>query len=132
VSAPWAEVSAFPAHLGIRLVAAEGGVARTELDQRPELTNRKGDLHGGVLATLMDHTASLALRSLRPDLLGVATISLTTQFMAPASGPVDCTARVLRAGRAIAWVEAQIAPRGAGDTLASCTGVFRLIRAQTP
>ena len=128
----WASEPPFAALIGLRVIEATGGAALSELTWRPELTNRKGDLLGGLLSTVMDLTASRAIRSREAGLRGVSTVTMTVQFLKPAAGDIRCRAQATHVTGRLAWAEAQIFLTGDDAApVATATCVFRLIRDRT-
>ena len=71
-----------------------------ELDNRPDLTNVRGALQGGLIATLIDIAGGvLAGRHVGAG-QDVTTADLTIHYLAPVvEGPARAEATVLRAGR---------------------------------
>ncbi|MCZ0726723.1 PaaI family thioesterase [Mycolicibacterium iranicum] len=71
-----------------------------ELDNQPNLVNRRGALQGGLVATLIDIAAGrLADRHIRPG-QDVTTADMTIHFLAPVlEGPARAQATMVRAGR---------------------------------
>lgn len=59
-------------------------MAQVRLGFQPDLTNSRGDVHGGSIATLLDCTLAAAVRSHDPAAYGVATIDLTLHFVTAA------------------------------------------------
>lgn len=102
------------------------GHARTRLPWREDLTNSRGDIHGGTLMSVLDFTLSAAARG--HDLtLGMATIDMTTSFMSPGNTDLVIEARCLRSGRSIAFCEGEI--RDADNRLiAKASATFKAIR----
>ncbi|WP_246183053.1 PaaI family thioesterase [Mycolicibacterium grossiae] len=69
-----------------------------EMDNRPDLTNIRGALQGGLVATLID----VAAGRLAGDVAGsdVTTADMNVHFLAPIlDGPARAEATVVRAGR---------------------------------
>lgn len=107
------------------------GGARCILDVTDAHLNRHNALHGGIMAAVMDNamgaTASLTVS---PDGRNpFLTISMTTQFMAPAyaNQRVIATGRVTGGGRSTLFVSADLVDE-AGVVVASATGVFKKVR----
>ncbi|WP_433824691.1 patatin-like phospholipase family protein [Actinoplanes sp. CA-015351] len=72
--------------LGTRLVSFGEGSAVVELDIRPEITNHRGAVHGGILAYAADTALAFAGgAALGPD---VVTSGLSIDYLAPAQGQV--------------------------------------------
>lgn len=126
-SAGWATVPPLARHLGIEDRGAAGGVARLSLAQRPEIANRKGDIHGGAMAALLDMVAANAVRSIVPDAAGLSTIMLNTAFVAPGRGTLLAEGKVLQAGGTIAFAEARVTDE-TGKLVATAQGSWRIIR----
>lgn len=90
--------------LGVRLVEWSAEHAVLELDIRPELHNRSGTVHGGVVAAMIDAAGSFS--GTHTGIAGVArpvlTLSLTTSYVGQASaGVIRATARCREGGRKI-------------------------------
>lgn len=100
--------------LGLRTEAGMApGHARIRLEGRPELSNARGDVHGGVVASLLDAAMGVAVRSAYNEGEGAATVSITVNYLAPARGTLIATARVMRAGSSLASVEAEVVDQAA-------------------
>jgi uncharacterized protein (TIGR00369 family) len=80
-----------------------------ELDNRPDLTNRRGALQGGLVATLIDVAAGrLADRRVGPG-RDVTTADMTVHFLAPVlEGPARAEATVVRAGRRLSIIAGDV------------------------
>ncbi|RZT13864.1 uncharacterized protein (TIGR00369 family) [Mycobacterium sp. BK558] len=80
-----------------------------ELDNRPDLTNRRGALQGGLVATLIDVAAGrLADRRVGPG-RDVTTADMTVHFLAPVlDGPARAEATVVRAGRRLSVIAVDV------------------------
>jgi len=114
-----ASLGLVPEHLSTEL-------ARTRLPHRPDLVNSRGDVHGGALMSALDFTLSAAARAHEAN-TGMATIDMTTHFLAPARGTVIFEARCLRIGRSLAFCEGQ-ARDEAGTLLATASATFKIVR----
>ena len=101
--------SAFHGWMGMTLVEARQGEVDLALEAQPHHLNLQGLLHGGVLATLADTAAGLAVRTkLEPGRRHV-TIQLGVQYLsAGGSGRIVARGRTIRVGRQIAHAEAEI------------------------
>lgn len=107
----------FIQHLGIELIDVSEGTCRIELVTNDDQLQQHGFVHAGVLATLADHAAGGAARSVVADGFDVITIEFKINFLKPApSGKLICTSRVLRAGRTVVVAEAEVF---AGEALVS-------------
>lgn len=108
----WASFCPYYAHLGVELEHLLGGVCRIRLKAKQEIGNSKGGIHGGAMAGLADIALSQAVRSAYQDPVAVATVSLTVNYLAKADGDITATAKVIRAGKSIAYSEADILDGG--------------------
>src|SRR6185436_3370512 len=96
--------------LGARIVSYGEGQARLELDVTEPLQNVNGTLHGGAIATLVDHAGTVAIISAdREGRAGVST-DLTVSFLssAPGGSTVIADARVLKIGKTLAFVSVDV------------------------
>ena len=123
----WHDMPPFQGHLGIETLETADGRSLLRFTHRPELGNRKGDVHGGVLATLVDLAMSQAIRSLKPELAGMSTISMTVNYLEPASGNLTARGRAVKVGGTIGIGEATC-ELDDGTIVANATGSFRMIR----
>ncbi len=117
----------FYALLGLQVVSAEEGQSLVSLPARPSLANSRGNVHGGAIATLLDAALAAATRSRLAPGAGATTITLTTAYLAPASGPLTASGRLLRLGRSIATAEAT-AKDESGTPVAHALGTLRIIK----
>ncbi len=91
--------------------------------------NRRDVLHGGVLAMLLDSSLGYAAsRHLAEDAsVAVVTVSLTTNFLAPAEdGTVRAVGRVTGGGYKTIFAAGEVVDE-AGNILATATGVFKRV-----
>lgn len=95
--------------LGFRLDELELDSAVVSVDVRDELKQPGGLLHGGVTATLIDTAMAFAVRTRVEPTTPTATIDLTIHYIRPiTAGRAVCTAMVVRAGRRIFTVSAEV------------------------
>ena len=101
--------SPFHGWMGMTLVEAREGVVELTLEAQPHHLNLQGLLHGGVLATLADTAAGLAVRTKLETGRRHVTIQLGVQYLsAGGSGTIVARGRTVRVGRQIATAEAEI------------------------
>jgi uncharacterized protein (TIGR00369 family) len=94
--------------LGIRLESVGAGTCETTLQVQERLRQQHGFVHGGVIATLADHTTGGAARSVSGE-RDVLTVEFKINYLRPARGDrLHCTATVLRAGRTAIVAEALV------------------------
>ena len=112
--------------LDLQLEAATPGQAVMSLQIRDELRQNLGVVHGGVTASLIDSAAAMAIVPLLAEDESATTVDLTINYLRPLrSGKVTATARVLRAGKRIIAVTADVEDE-AGDLAA--TGLTTYLR----
>jgi len=76
---------------------------------RDDLRQPSGVLHGGVTASLIDTAMAFAVRTRLPINEATATIDLTIHYLRPhTTGTCTCTAVVVRAGKRIFTVSADV------------------------
>jgi uncharacterized protein (TIGR00369 family) len=122
-------LSASPFHteMGIVLDRAGDGEVELHIDAEARHANLHGTVHGGVLATLADTAAGIAVRSEMSDPAAAhATVHLDVQYLAPASvGRLHATGRVVKLGRRLAFAQAWI-DDGGGRAIARAQATIAL------
>lgn len=95
--------------VGARLIEVGEGTATFECVPDEATLNIAGIAHGGLLASLLDFACGCSLQSAQPAGTVTATVEMKCNYLAPiGSGQrVEVTGRVVRAGRKIAFVEAE-------------------------
>jgi uncharacterized protein (TIGR00369 family) len=102
------EKARFIEEMGIKLTKVSEGTIETELAIRDSFRQQHGFIHAGVIATLGDHTAGGAARTVTGE-KDVITIEFKINFLRPAKGSkLRCVGKVLRGGKQIATAEAEI------------------------
>ena len=103
-----------------------GADLAVELDLDARITNPRGALQGGLLATLVDVVAGRAvLRAATAPLSGVATADLSIHFLKGLTrGPARAAATVVRLGRSLAVVTVDVLDMGTGERCAVATVSF--------
>ena len=95
--------------IGMRLVDLQLDLAVIEIEMRDDLRHPGGILHGGVTATLIDTAMAFAVRTRVGVTDSTATIDLTVHYLRPhIDGRFSCTAKVVRAGKRIFTVSADV------------------------
>ena len=125
------EASAFHTWMGMELVDARPGEVELALEAAPHHLNLQGLLHGGVLATLADTAAGLAVRTkLEPGRRHV-TIALGVQYLSAGTpGRLAARGRAIRVGRQIAHADAEIRD-AAGKLLATAQATVAVMTERT-
>lgn len=120
------EGSPFHGWAGMSVLDASPGAVEIALDAAPHHLNLQGALHGGMIATLADTAAGLAVRTQLAPGRTHATISLTVQYLRPgAPGRIVGRGRVLRIGRTLAHAAADVLD-GDGRLLATASATIAL------
>lgn len=114
--------------LGLELVGAERGSAAFAMDVREDLKRMGGILHGGAVVSLLDTAAACAVHTILEPGDRTVTVDLTVHFLRPfGSGRLQARARVLRAGRRIAFLSVE-ATDPAGVLIATVTTTYAIQR----
>ena len=117
---------------GIDIVKAEPGHAVLTMQVRPDMHNGVGWLQGGMLVAVADEAMALALYPLLEKNEGIATIAESTSFIRGVQkGSVLAEARVIKKGRRVAFMEAEVWADEKEKTLLSrTTASFTITSAQ--
>ncbi len=95
--------------IGMRLVDIRPNEAVIEIEMSDDLRQPSGVLHGGVTATIIDTAMAFAVRTHLADTEFSATIDLTVHYLRPhTTGTITCTGKVVRAGKRIFTVSADV------------------------
>lgn len=117
----------FQRHMGFEMVGWGPDYARFEQPVSDGLTNRHGNMHGGVYAAILDTAMGYAgCYTGDPDHLRMAmTLSMTVNFLSrPRGARLIAEARRTGGGRRSFFAEAEVRDE-TGERLATATGVFR-------
>ena len=116
--------------LGIRVEEAGNGTARSRLEPPPGIYwPSPGQLHGGVLYTMIDTSMAWAVFSQLDPQHTCATVNVDIQYILPARGSLfTCSAQTLHRTGRLSFARAEI--RGAkNEPVAMGQGTFRIIEA---
>ncbi len=95
--------------LGIELESQEPGVAVLSMKMREDLKRNGGIAHGGAVAALIDSAMAFAIMPLLGENEHSMTVDLTIHYLRPVSeGSARATARVVRAGKRVITVSAEL------------------------
>ena len=93
-------MSPFGEFIGIEIKDFGQGKGRCEIQLKEHHRNNGGRVHGGVLSTLADTAAGLAVRTIRVEGTRSATTDLNISFIRPPQGDsLVAIAGVIHAGR---------------------------------
>jgi len=113
--------------LGMEFVDIRTGEAVLKLEMRDDLRQPHGVLHGGVTASLIDTAMAFAIRTHLRDHEATATVDLTIHYLRPhTAGAVVCTAKVVRPGKRIFTVSADVV-NGEGKLIATAISTYTKI-----
>ncbi len=113
--------------LGIELEHIGSGTATLVLKVRKELTQNQGVVHGGVIASLIDTATAFAIISVLPAREKVTTVDLTITYLRPVTGGrLKAVAKVLRSGRRLFAVSADVFDRGGKLTATALSTYIKL------
>jgi uncharacterized protein (TIGR00369 family) len=113
--------------IGIELEDIKAGAATLALDVREELKQNHGVVHGGVVASLIDSAAAFAVISVLPPDERATTADLTISYLRPLTkGRARCTARVVRAGRRLIVVSAELSDEAGKLTATALTTYIKI------
>ena len=113
-------------HLGFQLDALDDGCSQVRLSFQPHLGNTRGDVHGGTVAAIIDAAMSQAVRSLVDTAMGVATMNMNINYLAPARGEIVCKGQVIKRGRSIMFTEAEVFGED-GALACRASGSYRIL-----
>ena len=94
--------------LGLQLLGLNRGVCVMRLTRDPKFDGIYQSLHGGFLMTLADSAAAFALLTVIPADEPITTTEMNIRFLAPVHDDVTATARVLKAGKTLCPIVAEL------------------------
>jgi uncharacterized protein (TIGR00369 family) len=109
--------SPYVGHLGMRLINLQPGLATLALPFSPEVVTIGNTVHGGAIASLIDTVAMAAAWSGAEvsDSPRGTTVGLTVTYIAAANGEdLHATARVLRRGRSLVYLDVEVMAAAGG------------------
>jgi len=113
-------------HIGLEPVSNKAGRCVAAFPLRREVMNSRGEFQGGSLMAALDFAMSAAARSAYTVEMGAATIDMNCSFIAPARSDLKVEARILKAGKTLAFCEGEIHDAG-GELVARSTATFRML-----
>jgi uncharacterized protein (TIGR00369 family) len=114
--------------LGMRDVVDSADRLVIEMDNRPDLTNIRGALQGGLLATLIDIAAGRLAGNVAGAEQDVTTADMNVHFLAPiVIGPARAEATVVRAGRRLIVTSVDVTDAGRDRLAARATLSFAVL-----
>ena len=95
--------------IGMQFVSMSDGETVIKLEMREQLRQPHGLLHGGATASLIDTAMAFAVITRLAKDEKASTVDLTVHYLRPVTeGEIVCTAKVVRSGRKILTVSADV------------------------
>jgi uncharacterized protein (TIGR00369 family) len=94
--------------LGLQLLGLNRGVCVMRMTRNPDFDGIYKSMHGGFLMTLADSAAAFALLTVIPSDESITTTEMNIRFLAPVHEHVTATARVLKAGKTLCPIVAEL------------------------
>lgn len=94
--------------IGARLTVVEPGYTEIVLAYRPELTQQKAYVHGGILGMIADSACGYAAYSLMPASASLVTVEYKINILAPAKGDLLARGEVVRPGRTLTVTRGEV------------------------
>ena len=102
--------------VGAEMVSIAPGRCTIAIGMKPELTQQRGFLHGGVTAAIADTAAGFAAYSLMPAGSSPLTVEFKINLVAPAAGErFFASANVVRPGKTLTVVETEVSAEVNGE-----------------
>lgn len=111
--------------LGIEIVRRDADGVEARLAFSPKLQNRKGDVHGGAITSLLDMALGSASYADLGPTAAASTLSMTVNFLTAARSDLRCFARCTKRGRSIRFVEAEVVDAN-DEVIAKAIATFKV------
>lgn len=108
------------------LVEAEPGKVVFTCRPDPSMNNPNGGIHGGLVCTLLDSVAGLAVHSTLPAGKGYTSIEINVNYLKAVrldTGPVTATGTVVKAGSRVGFTEGVVTD-ASGAIVATATSTL--------
>jgi uncharacterized protein (TIGR00369 family) len=125
-AAAWRSFPPFYGHLDLQLVALGDGKCVARLPYAAHFGNSRGEVHGGIVASLLDIVMSQAVRSTLVEPVNIATISMTNNYLAPAIGVLTCHGSLVGGGRRVAFAQGDVTDEQ-GTVVCNATAAYRIL-----
>lgn len=95
--------------IGLKEVELKEGISRIELPVKEKLFQRRGTVHGGVIASMIDASIGAAIRSLLSENQSAVTVEMKLNYIRPGVGRLLIgKGKVTNFGKKLAIGEAKI------------------------
>jgi uncharacterized protein (TIGR00369 family) len=125
-SAAWRAFPPFYAHLDLQLVSLGDGKCVARLPYAAHFGNSRGEVHGGIVASVLDIVMSHAVRCTLVEPVNIATISMTNNYLAPATGVLTCHGSLVGGGRRVAFAQGDVTDEK-GTVVCNATAAYRIL-----
>lgn len=99
----------FLSYIGAKLESAKYGQVTISCNNRNELTQQQGLLHGGVIATIADVTCGYTALSVMPEDFEVLSVEFKINLLRPATADqIIATGNVVKNGKTLVITEAEV------------------------
>ncbi|MEK3934852.1 PaaI family thioesterase [Sporosarcina sp. FSL W7-1349] len=96
-------------HIGLKEVALDSGQSILELPIKYEVTQSRNNVHGGVIASMIDAAVGAALRSTLEKGKAGVTVEMKLNYLRPANGEkLIAKGKIVKKGKSLAIGEAVI------------------------
>ncbi|MCZ7536944.1 MAG: PaaI family thioesterase [Acidimicrobiia bacterium] len=124
-------MTGLPAYLGLRITDVSAGRMRAEIEITEELHTPFGNLHGGVIAALVDHVLGTVLYPVVEPGAWAATTEFKLNYLAPVTrGTLAADAEIVSITRSTAVVRIEVANEGRAVALAQGTVLIKAPKAR--
>ncbi|MCH7958990.1 MAG: PaaI family thioesterase [Candidatus Hydrogenedentes bacterium] len=113
--------------IGLRFDHVEDGKCKCSLEVTNDHFHPGGVVHGGIAFSLADSSMAMALISTLEPGYGASTVELKMSYLeAVREGVMESEARIIRRGKRIAFMEAQVTRDG--QLVATATATFAILK----
>ena len=120
-------MSPFWDYIGMEEQIIEEGYAELRINITPNLYQRRGSVHGGVLATLVDGAVGSAVRSTLSEEQPSTTVELKVNYFRPAKGDyLIAKAKISHRGKRLVIGQAEIV-NSDGSLVAMGTATYMIL-----
>lgn len=118
------ESGSFWKHIGMSTIVGDDGITRIQLTVNEDLLQFYGNLHGGVIASMIDSAIAVAVNQQLDPGEGASTVELKVNYLSSISeGTLWGEGKVIKKGRNIVVAQGEI-KNDAGKILAIGTATF--------
>jgi acyl-CoA thioesterase len=122
----------FANYLGIEILEKREGFARLSLPYRHELTNPRGNLHGGAIASVADSAMAVAIGSMPGIAERHFTVKLEMKYKASVMDGVIIVEATATRRKQRLFLGEVVVRNGDGQVVATGTGTFMVTNPDDP